>query len=188
MLHTGPWSLFTHPPPQLLLAPTSDEMPNVVKEQRMPKKKKQHQNDTKFIHNRPNKHPASCSVISIHLHTTLLCPQMIRLCVFSLGSCGWMRVICNFVHTSLNAVADYLNSIFFFCIWLNILSPLLASGIPLHSHYGCLHIPMAVCWKVPIWAICCQSHKKLGLRWEGSRCTFPLFHEATTVCSGGKKR
>lgn len=98
---------------QLLLAPTSDEMPNVVKEQRVPKKN-QHQNDTKFIHNRPNKHPASCSVISIHLHTTLLCPQMIRLCVFSLGSCGWVRVICNFVHTSLNAVADYLNSIFFF--------------------------------------------------------------------------
>lgn len=109
MLHTGPQSLFFFSSFELLLAPTSDEMPNGVKEQRVPKKK-----DTKFIHNRPNKHPASCSVISIHLHTTLLCPQMIRLCVFSLGSCGWMRVICNFVHTSLNAVADYLNSIFFF--------------------------------------------------------------------------
>lgn len=87
--------------------------PNVVKGQRVPNQN-QHQNDTKFIHNRPNKHPASCSVIRIHLHTTLHCPQMIRLRVFSLGSCGRMRVICNFVHTSLNAVADYLNSIFFF--------------------------------------------------------------------------
>lgn len=147
----------------------------IMKDQR--EAEKNHlQNSTKCIHIRPNKHP-ECK----HLHTTLALFTDDKI-VFSLGSCGWMCVICNFVLTSCIAVVDCLNSPPF-CIGLNISSPLQASGIPLHSHYGCLHIPMAVCWKVPIWAICCQSRKKLGLRWKGSHCTFPHFHEATNLLS-----